>query len=129
MIIIINNILTMPNYGDPKYWEERYEEQMGTTFDWLEDYETLRPIIEELKIEKSIKILNLGCGNSEFCERMYDEGYHNLFNIDICQNVIKFMQDRNIHREKMICMNFILKFFKLKPWMQEIYSTKIIFSI
>ena len=100
----------MPNYGDPKYWEERYEEQMGTTFDWLEDYETLRPIIEELKIEKSIKILNLGCGNSEFCERMYDEGYHNLYNIDICQNVIKFMKDRNIHREKMICMNFILKF-------------------
>ena len=24
----------MPNYGDQKYWEERYKEQEGTTYDW-----------------------------------------------------------------------------------------------
>jgi len=25
----------MPNYGDPKYWEKRYEEQGElSTFDW-----------------------------------------------------------------------------------------------
>lgn len=25
----------MPNYGDPKYWEQRYEEQgCNITFDW-----------------------------------------------------------------------------------------------
>lgn len=24
----------MPNYGDPKYWEHRYEEQKDVTFDW-----------------------------------------------------------------------------------------------
>ena len=47
--------------------------------------------------------MNLGCGNSEFCERMYDEGFYFIDNIDICENVIKFMQDRNVHREKMTC--------------------------
>ena len=26
----------MPNYGDPKYWEQRYDEQKDTTFDWLQ---------------------------------------------------------------------------------------------
>jgi len=98
----------MPNYGDPKYWEERYDEQMGTTFDWLEDYETLKPIIEELKINKSAKILNLGCGNSEFCEKMYDDGYHNYYNVDICENVIKFMIDRNTQREKMKCIDKLI---------------------
>ena len=71
----------------------------------LEDYETLKPIIEEGKCEKNSRILNLGCGNSEFCERMYDDGFHYMTNIDICDNVIKFMTERNLHREKMICTN------------------------
>jgi hypothetical protein len=55
-------------------------------------------------------MLNLGCGNSEFSERMYDDGYHNMLNIDICENVIKFMIERNHHREKMIC-NLIITLF------------------
>lgn len=31
----------MPNYGDLKYWEERYKNQKNKTFDWLEDYSSL----------------------------------------------------------------------------------------
>ena len=85
----------MPNYGDKNYWEVRYEEQSGTTFDWLEDYESVKPIIDNLNIKKDSRILNVGCGNSEFSEKMYDEGYVHNYNIDICQNVIDFMKSRN----------------------------------
>ena len=42
----------MPNYGNKEYWEERYDEQNGTTFDWLEDYESIKPIIDNLGIKK-----------------------------------------------------------------------------
>lgn len=85
----------MPNYGDKKYWEERYEEQKGTTFDWLEDYESIKPIIEKFGITKESRILSVGCGNSEFSEKMYDDGYIHNYNIDICQNVINYMKERN----------------------------------
>ena len=85
----------MPNYGDKTYWEDRYDEQNGTTFDWLEDYESIKPIIEELGIKKECRILNVGCGNSEFSEKMFDEGYTHNYNIDICENVINFMRTRN----------------------------------
>jgi len=85
----------MPNYGDPKYWEQRYVEQKETTFDWLEDYETLKPIISEFKLDKSSKILVLGCGNAEFSEDIYDDGFHNIKNIDISETVISCMQLRN----------------------------------
>ena len=34
-------------------------------------------------------VLNVGCGNSEFSEKMYDDGYKNNYNIDFCKNVIK----------------------------------------
>lgn len=74
----------------------------------LEDYETLKPIIEELNFDKNIKILNLGCGNSEFCEALYDDEYKSIYNIDICNNVIDFMKERNINRKEMICKNIFL---------------------
>ncbi len=32
----------MPNYGDPKYWEQRYNEQKDTTFDWYDILKKVR---------------------------------------------------------------------------------------
>ena len=80
----------MRRYGDIKYWEEHYKNvEEDTTFDWLEEYPSLKEIISSLKISKeSGKILNVGCGNSEFSEKLYDDGYANNYNIDICPNVI-----------------------------------------
>ena len=92
----------MPNYGDITYWEQRYKDSEYTTFDWLENYPTLKEIIISLNIPKETgKILNLGCGNSEFSENMYDDGYHNIKNIDISQNVIKLMAERSKDRPEM----------------------------
>ena len=91
----------MPNYGNPEYWEARYKD-INSTFDWLEDYKTLKDIIDNLSIPKETgKIINLGCGNSEFSENMYDDGYHNIYNIDISKNVINIMKKRNEKRPKM----------------------------
>jgi len=47
--------------------------------------------------------LNIGCGNAEFSEDMYDDGFQNITNIDIAQNVIDFMISRNTLRDKMKC--------------------------
>ena len=92
----------MRNYGEKNYWEQRYESQKGKTFDWLENYETIKPIIENLEIKKDSLILNVGCGNSELSEKMYDYGYINNFNIDICPNVINYMKERNKSKKGLI---------------------------
>ena len=93
----------MPNYGDITYWEDRYKSSENTTFDWLENYSALRDIISSLNIPKETgQILNLGCGNSEFAEDMYNDGYKNIKNIDISHNVIKTMAERNKDKEGMI---------------------------
>ena len=92
----------MPNYGDIAYWEQRYKNSEYTTFDWLENYPTLKEIILSLNIPKETgQILNLGCGNSEFSENMYDDGFHNIKNIDISQSVIKLMSERSKNRPEM----------------------------
>ena len=93
----------MPNYGDIKYWEDRYKSSENTTFDWLENYSALKDIISSLNIPKETgQILNLGCGNSAFAENMYCDGYKNIKNIDISHNVIKAMAERNKDKEGMI---------------------------
>lgn len=98
----------MPNYGDAKYWEDRYKAQTETTFDWLEDYETLKPLIENLNIDKdSSKTLILGCGNAEFSEQMAMDGYKNIYNIDIAKNVIEAMKERT-KELNMICIYVLI---------------------
>ncbi len=90
----------MPNYGDPRYWDERYKQQNQTTFDWLENYHTLRPLLTHL-MDKQHKILNIGCGNAELTEDMYDDGFKQIWNMDISDVVIDQMRMRNLHRPEM----------------------------
>ena len=91
----------MPNYGDPKYWDKRYSDNAGTMFDWLEDFYSLKPLLYDLIPDKSSRILIIGCGNAPLSEDMYDDGYHNIFNIDISSVVINQMRERNSSRELM----------------------------
>jgi ubiquinone/menaquinone biosynthesis C-methylase UbiE len=66
----------MPQYGDPSYWNKRYTQYAGSTFDWLETYASLKSLlINYLKADS--KILILGCGNALFSEEMYDDGFKN----------------------------------------------------
>ena len=79
----------MPNYGDPKYWDDRYENAgKDAAFDWLESYASLSNLLGQFMQSKDIKILVLGCGNAEFSEDLYDDGYTNVVNVDISQVVI-----------------------------------------
>ena len=92
----------MRNYGDKKYWKKYYKNIDNTTFDWLLEYPYVKEIISSLKLSKnSSKILNVGCGNSEFSENMYDDGYHNIQNIDLSEELINFMKERSQNRPGM----------------------------
>ena len=84
----------MPRYGDPNYWEERYREQDGTTFDWLETWDSLKPTISRL-VGRGSNVLVLGCGNAEFSEDMYADGYEHIWNVDTSETVIQQMSLRN----------------------------------
>ena len=82
------------NYGDHSYWISRYLSQKDTTFDWLQDYASIKPIIEKMNIPKDTsRILNIGCGNSELGEKMLQDNYEHIYNIDNCDIVITNMKD------------------------------------
>ena len=41
----------MPNYGEAKYWDDRYTEKEGTTFDWLLGWEDVKITLEKFAID------------------------------------------------------------------------------
>lgn len=68
----------MPKYGDPKYWDDRYDsEGKEKTFDWLESYNTTKGLLAQYMKNKDVRILVLGCGNAAFSEDLYDDGFKN----------------------------------------------------
>lgn len=71
-------------------------------FDWLEDYASLRPLLSDIIPSYEAKILILGCGNANFSEDLYDDGYKNVYNIDISSVVINQMIERNKDRVGMM---------------------------
>ncbi|CAJ1432247.1 unnamed protein product [Effrenium voratum] len=87
-------------YGDgPEYWDLRYKVD-SEPFDWLRDFSELKAHIEAC-CPRSGDILNVGCGNSLLSEEMYDNGYHNIVNIDCSSVVIALMKERNASRPSM----------------------------
>ena len=83
------------------FMKTRNKDKKGLHFDVMDvcemayKDETFDLIIDNLGIKKESRVLNVGCGNSEFSEKMYEEGFTHNYNIDICQNVIDFMKARN----------------------------------
>lgn len=85
-----------PGYGNgPGYWDARYRDD-PEPFEWLENFSDLRALLEDVtRGNTDIRILHVGCGNSLLTERMYDEGYHSIVNIDTSAVVIEQMLERN----------------------------------
>ena len=109
------------DYGKATYWDDRYEieKEENTYYDWLANWEDIKPIMET-QVMKDLykpqkthggdriiyrpqdapkgksKILNIGCGNSQMTEEMYDEGYTDITNIDISAFCIEQMKAINL---------------------------------
>ena len=66
----------------------------------LENYETLKGFIYDI-IPKTARILVIGCGNAEFSEKMFDDGFEHIDNIDLSEVVITQMKARNVSRKSM----------------------------
>ncbi|XP_068699197.1 EEF1A lysine methyltransferase 4-like [Montipora foliosa] len=76
------------SYKIQEYWDERFSKE--ETFEWCKSYADLKHLLCE-NVQKSDRILMLGCGNSRLSEDMYNDGYRNITNIDFSPVVIENM--------------------------------------
>jgi SAM-dependent methyltransferase len=80
------------DFSMKEYWDEKYSEA-DTVFDWLENYDELREYINS-HLTRDQHILIPGCGNSTLSDAMFNDGYHQLTNIDFSPVVIEQMARR-----------------------------------
>merc|ERR1711924_180648 len=70
-------------------------------FDWYQRWAGLKDVLMEY-IQTNHQVMNLGCGNSRLSEEMYEEGFHNITNVDISLVAIKAMQEKYADNAGMI---------------------------
>ncbi|KAG8926369.1 hypothetical protein FRC01_008942 [Tulasnella sp. 417] len=88
-------------YSTKTYWEKRYASEEGT-FDWFKSYADIKDLFHDLIPERSSRILVLGCGNSTLSDdKMWQDGYRNIVNVDYSGVVIEKMKTKYEDREGM----------------------------
>lgn len=90
----------MAQYGKASYWEERFTRD-PEPFDWYQRWAGLKDVFQ-VYLKPTDQILNVGCGNSRLSEEMYDDGYHNITNIDVTQVVVQAMAEKYADKPGMI---------------------------
>lgn len=85
----------MPAYDKLEYWSKRYTTDFPEPFDWLVAWKDLKEVVDAVVPNKASRILILGCGNAPFSPEMWEAGYQNLVNIDLCEEVIDLQQQRH----------------------------------
>jgi ubiquinone/menaquinone biosynthesis C-methylase UbiE len=80
------------DFSTKEYWDETYG-KADTLFDWLESYDDLREYVNS-HFTRDQHVLIPGCGNSTLSSAMYNDGYHQLTNIDFSPVVIEQMAQR-----------------------------------
>ena len=91
--------MTYMHYGEPQYWDVRYQDEQATSssgfenFDWFitfkDAYSTFESVINDR--EKS-NILVVGVGKSDVIDVLYKKGFREIVSIDISPTIINQMK-------------------------------------
>ncbi|KAF8605844.1 S-adenosyl-L-methionine-dependent methyltransferase [Ceratobasidium sp. AG-I] len=79
-------------YESKQYWEDRYQTE-EEPFDWFKSYRDIQDLLGAYIPGRNARILMLGCGNSSLSKDMYQDGYHEIVNIDFSSVVIERMRE------------------------------------
>jgi hypothetical protein len=86
-------------YKTKEYWDDRFQRE--DSYDWLLTYQHLKSHVTKF-LRPEHRILIVGCGNSHFSASLYDDGFHNIVNIDFSGVVIEKMKQLNESRPEML---------------------------
>eukprot|EP00965_Chrysotila_dentata_P234130 6200001-Pleurochrysis_carterae.AAC.2 len=90
-----------PNdWSGRQLWDARYMKEQEDidpdTFDWIVSADSVVHELSDVKdVAYTARILDIGCGNSEFCEVACSAGYRHLVGIDFSAPVIQTMRQRS----------------------------------
>eukprot|EP01041_Mallomonas_annulata_P002060 gene2060-4026_t len=93
--------MSLLHFGEPAYWELRYQEELRkmpdgfVLFDWYLPYEHVHQVLETIIDTKiSHKVLILGVGRSNIIDILYKKGFRDITAIDVSPMIISAMQNK-----------------------------------
>ncbi|XP_030523078.1 EEF1A lysine methyltransferase 4 isoform X2 [Rhodamnia argentea] len=86
---------TALDYLDPRYWDERFSREEH--YEWFKDYSHFRYLIQQ-NVKPDSSVLELGCGNSQLSENLYEDGVNEITCIDLSAVAVERMQKRVQHK-------------------------------
>ncbi len=96
----------MSNSFDKSYWEKRYSNS-ETGWDIGHVSTPIKVYIDQLQ-NKSLKILIPGCGNAYEAEYLFDQGFRNVFLLDLARQPLQSFKEKNPNfpDEQLVCEDF-----------------------
>ncbi|KAE9976323.1 hypothetical protein EG328_002664 [Venturia inaequalis] len=84
---------SLAELAHPEYWNTRYTNTEEEKYDWLRNFDTIKPFLEKHLPDASTnpRILQLGCGNSTLTSDLTSLSYTNQTSIDFSPPVITQM--------------------------------------
>ncbi|KAJ0639916.1 putative endothelin-converting enzyme 1 [Helianthus annuus] len=99
-------------YLDPNYWNERFTSE--DHYEWLKDYSHFRHLIHQ-HIKPDSSVLELGCGNSQLSDELYNDGITNITCIDLSSVAVEKMQKRFFSKGyKGFCIYFLYTYYNVQ---------------
>merc|ERR1711908_213963 len=88
-------------YADKQAWEARYREN-GDLFEWYAPFEYIEErLTGAAGLEKTSKVLVMGCGTSGLSAALYDSGVKSITSVDFSTTAMSLQTERNRERKGM----------------------------
>lgn len=94
MDIPVNNA----DYKSVSYWDQRFQQE--ESYEWLLEFQHVQKLLKKHGVlgatgaTAPLRVLVVGCGNSNFSKDLHDAGVQNLVSIDFSAEVIRRMKER-----------------------------------
>ena len=94
MDIPVNNA----DYKSVSYWDQRFQQE--ESYEWLLEFQHVQKLLKKHGVlgatgaTAPLRVLVVGCGNSNFSKDLHEAGVQNLVSIDFSAEVIRRMKER-----------------------------------
>lgn len=85
----------MENQGRKQHWEKVFTDKNLTDVSWFQSNpKTSLDLIHSVSLDKSAKIIDVGAGDSLLIDRLLEEGFSNVYALDISEKALEKAKER-----------------------------------
>lgn len=86
-----------------EHWDDIYSRKKFTEVTWFQpEPKMILKLIRDLQLNEEARILDVGAGSSTLVDYLLEEGYHNIYLLDLSKNAFAQSRERLGERSKLV---------------------------